>query len=304
MDYSLTEFLVDQLESYKPEYLVADDRAKHRIIDNLCRDLASKYDAKVVDNIGRIVNYFAFEQKAPLDFLIKFMNLNIGLDYHTILREEKDDFDGRFGTITSPIIPQYELPELVSIKRFQGSGRYHPSPIASVNAALDALGKTNVCYTTFFDIGSGLGRNLLLASNYSFRKIIGIEHSQYLHDIARKNVDIFLSKTHKKNVFELYCTDAIEFKYPADNVVFYFWRPFSDDKLAELFFNKIEAFYRELPFKVVLIFLGAVYPVVGRSLFFRISDSFFTTDLFFDEDKFFQVTIFSNGISADKRIDH
>jgi hypothetical protein len=296
MNYSLTEFLVDKLESCKPEYHISDDQAKHRIMNNLYKDLSEKYDAKVVDNISRIIDHFAFDQKVTLDNIIRFMHVNFGLDYHTILREERDNFDARFGTVTSPIIPQYEIPESVSIKRFQGSGRYHPSPIASVCAGLDALAKMNVTYSdfTFFDIGSGLGRNLLLASSYSFSKIIGIEHSQYLNDSARKNIDSYLAKTHEKDVFELYCIDALEYSYPAGNVVFYFWHPFSDE-VAELFFNKIEAFYKELPVRVVLIFLGPLYPVLESSLYFSISDRFFTTDVFFSANEFFKVTIYSGG---------
>src|SRR5258708_7023799 len=147
MNQSLTEFLVEKLESCRPGYLSSDDQDKRQIMNKICKELSGEYDAKVVANISRIINYFVFEQGVGLDFLIRFMQLNLGLDYQTILREEKDNFDNKFGTITSPIIPQYELPEIVSIKRFQGSGRYHPSPIASVNAGLDALGKMNVCYS-------------------------------------------------------------------------------------------------------------------------------------------------------------
>src|SRR5437868_798915 len=41
---------------------------------------------------------------------------------------------------------------------------------------------------TFIDLGSGKGRTLLMASDYCFRRIIGVEHLPTLHSIAQENV--------------------------------------------------------------------------------------------------------------------
>ena len=49
----------------------------------------------------------------------------------------------------------------------------------------------------FIDFGSGKGRALLLASEYPFKKIIGIEFSPQLNAIAKRNIALYASGTQK-----------------------------------------------------------------------------------------------------------
>ncbi len=44
------------------------------------------------------------------------------------------------------------------------------------------------------DIGSGKGRVLLIASEFGFKKAIGVEISKVLHDISEKNIKIYKTK--------------------------------------------------------------------------------------------------------------
>lgn len=44
---------------------------------------------------------------------------------------------------------------------------------------------------TFLDLGSGKGRALLLASRLPFRRIVGVELSRMLHNIALRNIKTF-----------------------------------------------------------------------------------------------------------------
>jgi hypothetical protein len=48
----------------------------------------------------------------------------------------------------------------------------------------------DICFKdfTFIDFGSGKSRALLIAREYGFGKVIGVEHSIPLHDAAEKNV--------------------------------------------------------------------------------------------------------------------
>jgi hypothetical protein len=50
---------------------------------------------------------------------------------------------------------------------------------------------------TFIDFGSGKGRTLLMASEYPFRQIIGLEFSPELHRIAESNITRYFSPTQK-----------------------------------------------------------------------------------------------------------
>jgi len=41
----------------------------------------------------------------------------------------------------------------------------------------------------FIDLGSGKGRTLLMASDYPFRRIVGVELLLALHQIAQENLE-------------------------------------------------------------------------------------------------------------------
>jgi hypothetical protein len=297
MKRNLTASLLQEFETIREEYLtIPDEEERGRLILRICEDLSKRYEDAVAVNFVDIVKYCIIEKRADLDSLIRGLKMRDDLDKQTIEREKRDAFDERFGTVTSLIIPQYELPEMISLHRLQTSGRYHPSPISSVIMALNALQNYNVAYNefVFIDLGSGLGRNLLLASNYPFKKNVGIEHSQYLHNIAEMNVKRYLYGTKKLNIFDLQCIDVLDYSFPQENMVLYIWRPFSDE-IAIQFIKKLEAFISNTTLKVVLIFLGDVYPIVEESVFFNILDKFFTTDVSFSEEQLFTITIYSNG---------
>ena len=53
--------------------------------------------------------------------------------------------------------------------------------------------KINLPEFTFIDIGSGKGRALLMASQYPFRRILGIELLPELHRVAKENISKYKS---------------------------------------------------------------------------------------------------------------
>ena len=50
---------------------------------------------------------------------------------------------------------------------------------------------------TFLDLGSGKGRTLLMASDYPFRRIVGVELLHSLHQIAQENLRLYKSESQK-----------------------------------------------------------------------------------------------------------
>jgi hypothetical protein len=79
---------------------------------------------------------------------------------------------------------------------------------------------------TFVDFGSGKGRALLVASEFPFSQILGVELATELHDIASRNIRSYRSKTQKcKNVQSLN-VDAAEFELPLTPLVLYLFNPF------------------------------------------------------------------------------
>jgi hypothetical protein len=186
----------------------------------------------------------------------------------------------------------------MTINRALLTAKYTPSPINSVRMALAALQKYNVRYEdfVFIDIGSGLGRNLLLASAHPFKKIIGVEISEYLNEIADKNIRAYLQRVAVYDNFELQSTDALTYSFPCENLVLYFWWPFVEE-LAIQFVDRLEKICMSRSFRVILVFMSWVYKSVEESSYFKRLGTFVTNDeLHYNGKSNFSVIYFSNDL--------
>jgi len=79
------------------------------------------------------------------------------------------------------------------------------------------------CY--FIDYGSGKGRALLLASEYPFKEIVGLEFSPDLHRIAETNVLHYRSATQKCKNIRCLNLDFVNFELPSGPLVLFFFDP-------------------------------------------------------------------------------
>jgi len=91
--------------------------------------------------------------------------------------------------------------------------------------------------TVFVDIGSGKGRALLLASQYGFRKIVGLEFSGALCEVARRNVEIFSKRVPLKSLIEIIEIDATQYQFRPEDCVLFMYNPFKATVLAEVLQN-------------------------------------------------------------------
>jgi SAM-dependent methyltransferase len=99
---------------------------------------------------------------------------------------------------------------------------------------------------TFIDLGSGKGRALLLASDYPFRRIMGVELLPDLHRIARENLARYKSEEQKCFALESNCGDAAEFALPPDPTLLFLFNPFPETVLRRVIGN-LERSLREHP---------------------------------------------------------
>jgi hypothetical protein len=89
----------------------------------------------------------------------------------------------------------------------------------------------------FIDFGSGKGKALLLASEFPFRRIIGVEFASELHQIANRNIQTYHSPTQRCRDIVSHCMDAAFFEIPTGKAVLYFFNPFSERVLAAVLEN-------------------------------------------------------------------
>jgi hypothetical protein len=223
------------------------------------------------ENFLHILEHYIEEDKMDINRLVSFLKvtLNNPIDHQAKLLEIYDDFDGKYGTETSPVIYQYELPEKISVERYEHAQKYTPSPIGGVNAALETLIEFDIRYAdfVFIEVGCGMGRNLLLASHFPFKRLVGIELSSYLYQIASSNLGKYTAPGIQCTHSELTCINALDFSFPEENMILFLYEPFSSET-AERFFKKLELFVRGRDNKIILIFFSRVYPVIQSSKIF------------------------------------
>ena len=90
---------------------------------------------------------------------------------------------------------------------------------------------------TFIDLGSGKGRVLLMASDYPFQRIVGVEFMADLHRVAIKNVASYSNDRQRCQRMETLCMDARDFEFPSDPLVVYLFNPFSESTFAQILEN-------------------------------------------------------------------
>jgi len=133
---------------------------------------------------------------------------------------------------------------------------YQPTDAALFREMLDALRQhshLNFADFTFLDLGSGKGRTLLMASNYAFRRIIGVELLPALDRIARENLDRYKSESQQCFSLEAVCADATTFPLPSSPLVIYLFNPFPESGLRKVVAN-LHLSLRTQPREVYLLY--------------------------------------------------
>jgi len=129
---------------------------------------------------------------------------------------------------------------------------HQPSEPALFHEMLQAL-QTDFSGFTFIDLGSGKGRTLLMASDYPFRKIIGVELLPELHRVASENLQKCASDKQRCRALEAQYGDACEFNFPADPIVLYLFNPLPEASLRAVAQN-LERSLREYPRRVFVLY--------------------------------------------------
>ncbi len=108
---------------------------------------------------------------------------------------------------------------------------------------------------TFVDIGSGKGRTLLMASEYPFRRIVGVEILRALHAAAEENIREYRSATQQCTRIESICKDACEFDFPDEPLLVYLFNPLPAEALNRMLAN-LENSLKRAPRPVYVVYLN------------------------------------------------
>lgn len=79
---------------------------------------------------------------------------------------------------------------------------------------------------TFIDIGAGMGRAVLLASQHPFRKVIGIELNPLLAEVAHRNIVKWQAAEQSLAPIRIVCGDILDTRFPGGPCLLFLFNPF------------------------------------------------------------------------------
>jgi predicted RNA methylase len=145
-------------------------------------------------------------------------------------------FDLEFGVRTSGLVAGRHL----------GSGHRHDRHVTAYYAVTPSvfqgiivrwrqcrpLAPIDAC--TFVDLGAGMGRAMLLAAAYPFRKVVGVELHPALTRIARRNLALWRAAKRTRVPMCMHCRDAADFPLPAGPCIAFLFNPFGAPVLRRI----------------------------------------------------------------------
>lgn len=185
-------------------------------------------------------------------------------EINSLKKQDVHPFDLKYGTDTSGIIKPgaLDIPEGMVKHAVQYQ-------TAIVEVFLDILKSLTISFNNFFfiDLGSGKGRALLLASQYPFKEIIGVELSPYLHGVACRNIAIYQDDLQQCGNIHSVCEDVMNYKIPHEKIVFYLFNPFDKHVMSELFL-KIENSFNKYPRDMYIAYLKPMHRDIFDKAYF------------------------------------
>jgi SAM-dependent methyltransferase len=133
---------------------------------------------------------------------------------------------------------------------------YQPTEPGAFQEMLDGLqAHTGIDFRdfTFIDLGSGKGRTLLMASDYPFRRIVGVELLPALHRIAVENLGQYTNTAQKCFALEAICGDANDFPFPYEPLLVYMFNPLPESGMRRVRAN-LEQSLRRHPRPVYVLY--------------------------------------------------
>ena len=186
-----------------------------------------------------------------------------------LLREAS--YDREMGVQTSPPVPAVQLGidpgKLGGVATNAHGSAYMPTPAWALPAILRELHIAFPEYT-FIDLGSGMGRAVLIAAEFPFAKVVGIEFSQELDRIARNNL-VNRQGTRLGAAIELICQDATEYEFSPTKSVVYMFNPFQEAVMKSAL-GRLQAAFQGRTGDAIIIYFNPVLKGLLNTLPFLI----------------------------------
>lgn len=161
-------------------------------------------------------------------------------------------FDRQYGVDTSGLLTAEELSFGSGQSDLFNAGYFGIAPSALRNM-LQRLQPRFEQYT-FVDLGSGKGRAMLIAAEYPFRAICGVEISPRLHAIALANIARYSNPNQLCHNIQATLGDASTYAFPPGPLLVYLWNPFEGPVFSAVLANLERSLVRE-PRDVIVLYV-------------------------------------------------
>lgn len=108
---------------------------------------------------------------------------------------------------------------------------------------------------SFIDFGAGKGRAMLIASEFNFKEVVGVELHPTLAKKCRRNIRIWKEKNKKIAPMRLVEADATEFIFPPGPCVVYLFNPFGAPVLHRVL-KQIEKQFKDRPGDLDILYVN------------------------------------------------
>jgi SAM-dependent methyltransferase len=167
-------------------------------------------------------------------------------------------FDQEHGTDTSGFVPVADLDRREQQATWAQSQPFASSQPSIIRAALRTLGALDSF--TFIDLGCGKGRALVVASEFPYHEVVGVELSASLAKIARQNADLIKTRFPGRAPIRVVAGDAGQFSLPGGNIVLFLYNPFDESVVAKVA-RALEAALTDVRRTVYVVYYN---PVAGH----------------------------------------
>jgi len=161
----------------------------------------------------------------------------------------KHPFDRQYGVDTSGFVPGLLLGSSLN-------NGYAGAQPGIIRKALAVIPEPHQCH--FLDLGCGKGRPLVVATEFGFPAITGVEVSPGLARIARRNAGILANAYPDRTRINIVTADATKYRLPTESLVVFLYNPF-DGPLIEQLLGNIEAPLRQRPRTLYIVYYNPVF---------------------------------------------
>jgi SAM-dependent methyltransferase len=130
--------------------------------------------------------------------------------------------------------------------------RYQPADPNQVSRDLEAL-QIKFEDFDFIDLGAGKGRSLIVAAGYPFRRVIGVEFSRRLQEIASANIARLPPERIRCGEIACVYGDAADHEFLGRNTVLFLYNPFGDFVMKNVIRN-LEATFAHSESRLYVIY--------------------------------------------------